>query len=100
MKGKNFFSQERILEFKGRAHLEWPLHPGKQKESHSNVFLHKNEEKYGGVPIPLNPIILRKAKIVYNFGLSEYSRVKLFSQSSKVMYIWYGIPLDYMLKGC
>ena len=27
----------------------------------------------------LNPIALRKAKIVYNFGLSECNRVNLFS---------------------
>ena len=28
------------------------------------------------IPIQLNPIALRKAKIAYNFGLSECNRVK------------------------
>ena len=33
-------------------------------------------KKCEGVPIQLNPIALRKAKIVYNFGLSGCNRVK------------------------
>ena len=49
----------------------------------------------------LNPIALRKAKIVYNFGLSEYNRVKtktvhqLFHSSvcwSTVMFILHSSP--------
>ena len=37
----------------------------------------KNKKKqHPGEPIHINPIALIKAKIVYNFGLSECSRVK------------------------
>ena len=32
--------------------------------------------------ILLNPIALRKAKIAYNFGLSEYNRVKICQESN------------------
>ena len=35
-------------------------------------------EKHGAVLIHLNPIALRKAKTVYNFGLPECNRVKFF----------------------
>ena len=35
----------------------------------------------------LNPIALRKAKIVYNFGLSECNRVKVTLKQSDRMYI-------------
>ena len=41
---------------------------------------------YGKV---LNPIALRKAKIVYNFGLSECNRVKLWDKKKKELFsIW------------
>ena len=33
----------------------------------------------------LNPITLRKAKIVYNFGLSECNRVKIFEDKMIIM---------------
>ena len=35
----------------------------------------KNTSKYGN-SVRINPIALRKAKIAYNFGLSECDRVK------------------------
>ena len=43
--------------------------------SYKLLPLEKMAEKYGGVLIHLNPIALRKAKIAYNFGLSECNRV-------------------------
>ena len=44
-----------------------------------DIFSYFTSETYIVVSLytcPLNPIALRKAKIVYNFGLSECNRVK------------------------
>ena len=43
--------------------------------------------------ILFNPIALRKAKIVYNFGLSECSRVK--SNNPKDLALSYKMCLDF-----
>ena len=52
------------------------FYAGKQSGCHKSYspFI-KLAEKYESVIIHLNPIALRKAKIVYNFGLSECNRV-------------------------
>ena len=42
---------------------------------YSSVFI-VYREKTMNMPSRINPIALRKAKIAYNFGLSECSRVK------------------------
>ena len=36
------------------------------------------------VPNHLNPVALRKAKIVCNFGLSECNRVKIYNSATSV----------------
>ena len=43
--------------------------------------IHEMNSKFNNVNFKLNPIALRKAKIVYNFGLSECIRVKEFASS-------------------
>ena len=43
----------------------------------------KMPEKLEGVPVLLSPIALRKAKIVYNFGLSECTGVKMYFKRNK-----------------
>ena len=53
-------------------------HMKKQTERIESCPLAKITLKHGCIPIYLNPIALRKAKIVYNFGLSECSRVNFY----------------------
>ena len=70
--GKSLLLLEKILSFKSGA----PLRSQKTKmrvtspESITIYFYHI-------VAVFFNPIALRKAKIAYNFGLSECSRVKM-----------------------
>ena len=50
---------------------------GNQGITKSSLFENVvSEKKHGGTPIYLNPIALRKVKIVDYFGLSECIRVK------------------------
>ena len=56
------------------------------------------------VPIHPNPIALRKAKIVYNFGLSECNRVKQVTASNhdlllaRTAYLKSYFPMKYAFK--
>ena len=50
--------------------------------------LAKMVEKLVCVPSHLNPVALRKAKIVYYFGLSEYSRVKATAKLGTVRIVF------------
>ena len=52
-----------------RDHVQgdWDINTSNQCQSYSEL---------GQYPIHFNPTALRKAKIAYNFGLSECSRVK------------------------
>ena len=58
---------------------------GNRKSQKFSPF-EKISRKHGSVPIHLIPIALRKAKIVYNFGLSECNKVQLaFTANSSVV---------------
>ena len=58
--------------------LEELNHSGKQIENQKSVFPFKKKQKKTWVPIHLNPIALRKDKVVYKVGLSECKTVKLY----------------------
>ena len=71
-------SRSKFFLFRVDFILEGLCHPGKQRESQKLL----KAKKHGGGHSYLNPIALRKAKIiysdVYSFGLSECNRVECF----------------------